>query len=159
MDQQNRPETSDVTIQRLQAELAAERSRADHAEAELLQVKEAVRAFRLKQEQVARARKAREAAQNASVAASVAAVAPVSEPAGAQPQQPTPQEQPVPESAASTQASTSDTTVPEKTVSSPTGTALADALEHPDTDLDARLDRFLEHSLEPDASREWMLED
>lgn len=129
-------EPPEVAVQRLQSELAAALTRAQQAETELAQLKEAVHAFRVKQEQVARAREAREATQAGPVAA---AAAPISQPpvAGQTPAQHPAQQQ---------------------LVSSPTGTALAEALARPDEDLDARLDRFLEQTLEPDASREWMLE-
>lgn len=120
-------------VHRLQAELAAALNRAHAAETELVQIKEAVHAFRVKQEKLARARQAREAERQAQEAAAMqvpaaAMAAPVSVAASA-------------------------------TVSSPTGSALAEAMAKPDDDLDARLDRFLAHTLEPDASREWMLED
>lgn len=54
-------ESNEEKIARLEAELVAERRRADAAVEQLRQVHEAVRSFKQKQEQVARARKAREA--------------------------------------------------------------------------------------------------
>lgn len=54
-------ESNEEKIARLEAELVAERLRADTAIDQLRQVHEAVRSFKQKQEQVARARKAREA--------------------------------------------------------------------------------------------------
>ena len=135
-------EPPEVAVQRLQSELAAALTRAQQAETELAQLKEAVHAFRVKQEQAARAREAREATQAGPVAA---AAAPISQPpvAGQTPAQQHPAQQ---------------HPAQQQLVSSPTGTALAEALARPDEDLDARLDRFLEQTLEPDASREWMLE-
>ncbi len=54
-------ESNEEKIARLEAALAAERRRADEAIEQLGLVHEAVRSFKQKQEQVARARKAREA--------------------------------------------------------------------------------------------------
>lgn len=53
-------ESSDATIARLQAELAVAVDRANTAETQLLEVRQAVRAFKEKREQVVAARKAQE---------------------------------------------------------------------------------------------------
>ena len=123
-------ESNEEKIARLEAELVAERLRADTAVEQLRQVHEAVRSFKQKQEQVARARKAREARARAAEAM--------------QPEpQPTAGEPAVPQPAAPAIAQSS---------------GVAEAWEDSDPSLDERLTKYLENTFEPDRSRDWMLQ-
>ena len=120
-------ETPDATIARLRAEVAQANARAESAEAQLQEIQRAVRAFKQKQERVARARKARED-QLREAAAQQAQSAAVAQ--AAQPLAP---------------------------ATGPTGSFSVEAWEQEDPGLDERLDKYLESTLEPDRSRDWML--
>ncbi len=129
-------ESPEQTIARLQAELAAATTRANKAEADLKQVQVAVRAFKEKQERVAKARKAREERMRLDAQAAAAQLLAAQTPApqdGAQP--------------------VGQLVQPQSSAMTPQSWA-----EH-DPSLDDRLTKFLENGFEPDRSREWMLDD
>lgn len=136
-------ESPDSKIIRLEAELASERTRADEAEQQLAQVHLAVRSFKEKQEQVARARKARaERAEAEQLAAEAQFRAQVQQQAQAMIAHEVAQQTPA---------------TPEPTAVA--SNALAEALDNPDPALDERLDKYLESTFEPDRSRDWMLQE
>lgn len=130
-------------IARLQAELAGERSRANAAEQQLVEVHTAVRAYKQKQEQLAYARKAREARALAAQAAEFEKSQAAERVAAA----------------AEAQLAAQASVAAAPAIGSPTGNAVAEAWQDPDPSLDERLDKYLENSFEPDRSRNWMLQE